>query len=77
MLGAMPSSFASSASSKAASDWWTAPGLMKISVEPHQTITRRSQPFSALKRRMSSRSASAHSRLEVPGLTLVPSRRLT
>ncbi len=77
MLGAMASSFSSSAFSNASSDWWTGPALMNTSVEPHHTITSRSHPFSALKRRMSSRSASAHSRLLVPGLTLTPSSFLT
>ncbi len=73
----MVASFASMAFSNAARVWWAAPGAMKISVEAHQTMTSRSQPFFALKSRMSCRSASASSRLVLPLLTLVPSSRFT
>ena len=49
--------------SKASSVQWAGPGLMKTSVEAHQTITSRLQPCFALKSRMSLRRASASSRL--------------
>ena len=70
-------SFVSIAFSNASSVQWAGPGLMKISVDAHQTITSRSQPCLALKSRMSCRSASASSRLVLPALTFLPSSRLT
>ena len=69
-----PASIARSNASRVQCD---GPGLMKISVEAHQTMTRRLQPCLALKSRMSLRSASARSRLVFPVLTFFPSRRLT
>ncbi len=65
-------SLASSAFSKASIDWWAAPSFMKTSVLPHQTITTRSQPLSALNLRMSARSCSARSFLFLPFFTLGP-----
>ena len=50
---------------------------MKISVDAHHTITRRSHLFFALKSRMSWRSCSARSRLVLPFLTFVPLMRVT
>ena len=46
-------------------------------VDAHHTMTRRSQPFFALKSRMSWRSCSARSRLVLPFLTFEPFRRVT
>ena len=77
MDGAIVGSFASIAFSKASSVQCAGPGLMKISVEAHQTMTRRLHLFLVLKSRMSLRSASARSRLLLPGFTFLPSRRLT
>ena len=48
MLDGMLSSFASSPSSNAASDWCTGDSVRYTSVLPHHTITRRSQPSVAL-----------------------------
>ena len=67
----------SMARSKAAGLSCTGLGFMKISVEAAHTITRRSQPFSALNRRMSRRSCSARSRLLAPVLTFEPSSFFT
>ena len=77
MEGAIEGSFASMARSNASSVQCAGPGLMKISVEAHQTITRRSHPCLLLKSRMSFRSASASSRLVFPDLTFFPSSRFT
>ena len=68
----MVGSFASIAFSNASSVQWAGPGLMKISVDAHQTMTRRSQLCLALKSRMSCRNASASSRLVLPGLDVLP-----
>ncbi len=77
MDGAMAGLLASMAFSKAASEACSGPGAMKISVEAHHTTTIRETPVRDLKSRMSLRSASASSRFEVAGLTLVPCNRLT
>ena len=77
MDGAIVGSFASIAFSNASSVQWLGPGLMKISVDAHQTITRRSHLCLVLNCLMSLRSASASSRLLLPGLTFLPSSRLT
>ena len=77
MDGAIDWSPASMARSKASRVQWAGPGLMKISVEAHHTITSRLQPCFALKSRMSFRSASASSRLLLPLLTFLPSSRFT
>ena len=71
IAGAMASSFASIARSNCSMVACCGPGLMKVSVEAHQTATTRSHPFFALKSRMSWRSCSARSRLVLPVLTLV------
>ena len=55
----------------------TSLGSRKISVDAHQTITRRSQPFLFLKSRMSLRSASAASIFVPVFFTFVPCRRFT
>ena len=65
------------ARSKASRVQCAGPGLMKISVDAHQTMTSRLQPCLALKSRMSFRSASASSRLLLPVLTFFPSSRFT
>ena len=65
------------ARSKASTVAWAGPERWNTSVEPHQIITARAQPLSALKRRMSSRSASASSIRFAPVLRLGPSSRLT
>ena len=54
------------------SDEWTSPASRYTSVEPHQTITRRSQPFSLRKRSMSAETWSARSRFDLPFLTFGP-----
>ena len=77
MLGAMLSSFSCIAFSNEANVSCARPGRIKISVEPHHTITRRSAPLSVLKRRMSSRICSASSRLFLPLFTFVPSNFFT
>src|SRR3954463_13406428 len=75
--GAMVGSLASIAFSNASRVQWLGPGLMKISVDAHQIMTRRLHLCLALKSRMSFRSASACSRLLCPGLTFFPSSRFT
>ena len=69
--------FSSIARSKEATLSCAGLAFMKISVEAAHTITRRSQPFSALNRRMSSRSCSASSRLFAPVFTFEPSSFFT
>jgi hypothetical protein len=75
--GAIEGSLASIARSNASRVQWAGPGLMKISVEAHHTITSRLQPCRLLKSRMSWRRASASSRLVRPALTFFPSSRFT
>src|SRR6185369_1081468 len=77
MDGAISSSLFSIARSNCSSVACLGPGLMKISVEAHQTMTTRSHLFFALKSRMSWRSCSARSRLVFPFLTFVPWMRVT
>ena len=73
----MEGSFSSMAFSKDSIVSWVGPGRRKISVDPHQTMTSRSQPFSSLKFLMSSRICSAISRLSAPVFLLGPSSRVT
>ncbi len=75
--GAIAGSLASIPASKASIESWQAAGRRYVSVEPHQTITARDAPESAIRRRMSSRSCSARSRLFAARLTLGPSSRFT
>jgi hypothetical protein len=77
MLDGMLSSFASSAFSNADRVACAGDSVRNTSVLPHHTITRRSQPFSFLNRRMSSISWSARSFFVFPFLTLGPSSRFT
>ena len=77
MLDEMLSALASIAASNAATDSCSGAGVMKISVLPHQIITRRARPCSSLNPRMSARTCPARSRLVAPVLMLVPISRLT
>ena len=77
MLEGIEASFDASACSKAGIVWCAGPSSRKISVLPHQIITSRSSPCSALNARMSSRTCSASSRLLAPFFTFGPSSRLT
>ena len=77
MLEGISSALASIAASNVALDPCAAPGVMKISVLPHQIITNRSRWCASLKVRISARTCSASSRLLAPVLTLVPIKRLT
>ncbi len=73
----MASSFASIAVSKASIVWCTSVSSMKISVLAAQIMTSLSAPDDALNLRMSSRIASASSRLFLPCFTFVPWSRFT
>ena len=56
---------------------WTAASSMNFSVDAHQIITSRSQPCSALNRRMSSRIVSTSCSFVPPVRVLSPSIRFT
>ena len=73
----MVGSSASMAASKASRSAWAGPVSMKISVEPHQIMTRRSHRCSSRKAWMSARIWSSMARFEVSAMMLVPSRRFT